>query len=84
LWRLSKTKLELQVRLERASLPNASAEETDEASLKTVGDAFVERLLLESDGGMNEDLVGAFNSGGAQQVRVPVVGSARGVGLIGR
>jgi hypothetical protein len=67
-WRLSKTKVELQVHLERASLPNAT--ETDRASQRTLGNEFVQRLLMDSDGGMNDDLVGAFSSGGAQQVRV--------------
>ena len=66
-WRLERIRVELQVYLRRLALPDNNSESMQSKSIEP---SFLERLMLDSDASMAEDLVQFFTATGANQVSI--------------
>ena len=68
-WRLESTRAALQVYLRQLSLQREDEMDTSIAPSTPGRELFIERLMLDSDASVADDLIGSFDAQGAEQVR---------------
>ena len=68
-WRLESTRAALQIYLRQLSLQRDDEMDTSAAPSTPGRQLFIERLMLDSDASVADDLIGSFDAQGAEQAR---------------